>query len=305
MLYDATMSVVSDLNICDFFSGGGTSEERSRVMLAILKGGEVCDVYNFLLDYESKGIVEKIAAVGIELISDKLASLFGPSAGCGMMLDTSSSGGITNRIIKKIKTLGSDRKEIEKKLINKAIHGDYDDLMDYVYPVCKYLSAHFKDYDDNEYFTLPEVQSDAFVKLSEKDGAFIKNFQPEKSSIKTWLTVCLFRDLDKKRQAIERDRERYVSMDKPLASADSEVTLADVLPDKEQPSCVVRDNLLKRLLAAMDDVLERKIIQYRWIDNRSAKSIAQEMGWSTAKVYRTEKTGLQTLQRLAQEMDAM
>lgn len=298
------MTVVSDLNICDFFSGGGTSEERSRVMLAILKGGEVCDVYNFLLDSESKGIVEKIAAVGIELISDKLASLFGPSAGCGMTLDTSSSGGITGRIFNKIKSLGIDQKEIEKKLINKAIHGDYDDLMDYVYPVCQYLSAHFKDYDDNEYFSLPEVQSDAFVKISEKDGAFIKNFQPEKSSIKTWLSVCLFRDLDKKRQAIERDRERHVSMDKPLASADSGVTLADVLPDDEPPPYDEQEKLLHCLLAAMDDAQEKMIIAYRWVQNRSVKSIAQELGWSTAKVYRMEKNGLQTLQRLAQKMDA-
>lgn len=299
------MAAVSNLNICEFFSGGGTSEERSRVMLAILKGGEVCDVYNFLLDSESKGIVEKIAAVGIELISNKLASLFGPSAGCGMTLDTSSSGGITNRIIKKIKTLGSDRKEIEKKLINKAIHGDYDDLMDYVYPVCQYLSAHFKDYDDNEYFSLPEVQSDAFVKISEKDGAFIKNFQPEKSSIKTWLSVCLFRDLDKKRQAIDNDRSILVSLNKPLASADSGVTLADVLPDDEPPPYDEQEKLLHCLLAAMDDAQEKMIIDYRWIKNRSVTSIAEELGWSTARVYRTEKAGLDSLRQLARKMELL
>lgn len=296
------MSAVSNLNICEFFSGNGTESERKRMMLALLKDEEVSNTYRFLLDTESKGIVEKIAATCVEFISDKLSSLFGPPAGCGMTLDTSSSGRLTGRIFNKIKSLGVDQKDIEKKLINKAINGDYDDLMDYVYPVCQYLSAHFKDYDDNKYFTLPEVQSDAFKKLSEKDGAFIKNFQPEKSSIKTWLSVCLFRDLDKKRQVIDNDRSIHVSLDKPLASGDSTCTLADVLPDKESPSCDEREKILHYLLSAMNDAQEKMIIDYRWIKNRPVTSIAEELGWSTARVYRTEKAGLDTLRRIAREM---
>ncbi len=220
-----------------------------------------------------------------------------------MMLDTSCSGRISSRIINKFKASGADRKKIEQNLITKAINGDYDDLMDYVYPVCQYLSAHFKDYGEREYFTLPEVESDAFVKLSEKDGAFIKDFQPEKSSIKTWLSICLFRDLDKKRKAIECDRERHVSLDKPLASENSMGTLADVIPDNKQPSCVERQKLLYRLLSAMDDAWEKMIIDYRKMKNRPVASIAKELGWSTAKVYRTEKAGIATLQRLARDME--
>lgn len=299
------MSAVSNLNICEFFSGSGTAGERSRVVQALLKDEAVSNAYRFLLDTESKGVIEKIASTCVEFISDKLSSLFGPPAGCGMTLDTSSSGGITRRIVKKIKTLGSDRKEIEQKLIIKAIHGDYDDLLDYVYPVCQYLSAHFKDYDDNEYFTLPEVQSDAFKKLSEKDGAFIKNFHPEKSSIKTWLTICLFQDLDKKRQAIDRDRGRHISLDKPLISEDSSCTLADVIPADDPPPYDEQDELLQYLLSAMDDAQEKMIIDYRWIKNRPVTSIAEELGWSTARVYRTERAGLDTLRRLAREMKLM
>lgn len=273
------------------------------MIMALLKDEEVCSAYRFLLDSESKGIVEKIAATCVDLVSSKLASLFGSGSVCSMTLDSSSSGRVSRRIINKIKTSGADRVEIEQKLIIKAIHGDYDDLLDYVYPVCQYLSAHFKDYDDNEYFTLPEVQSDAFKKLSEKDGAFIKNFQPEKSSIKTWLTICLFRDLDKKRQAIDRDRSRHISLDKPLTSEDSSVTLADMIPDKEPPSCDEREKLLHQLISAMDDALEKMIIDYRWIKNRPVTSIAKELGWSTAKVYRTEKAGLDSLRQLARKMD--
>lgn len=273
-------------------------------MLALLRGGEVSDVYNFLLNSESKGVVEEIATAGINLISEKLASLFESGARCSMTLNP-SSGSISGRIISKIKTLGLGQKEIEKKLIIKAINGDYDDLMDYIHPVCQHLSAHFKDGDGQAYFSLPEVQSDAFLKLSAKGGAFIKNFQSEKSSIKTWLSVCLFRDLDKKRQKIDKERDRTVSLDKPLSSGDASLILADVIPDKKTPSYEAREKLLKILLAAMDDAQEQMIIDYRWMKNRSVKSIAQELGWSTARVYRTEKNGLQTLQRLAQEMDAV
>lgn len=275
------------------------------MIMALLKDEEVSSTYRFLLDSESKGIVEKIAATCVDLVSSKLASLFSSGSVCSMTLDTSSSGRVSRRIINKIKTSGADRAEIEQKLIIKAIHGDYDDLLDYVYPVCQYLSEHFKDYDDNEYFTLPEVQSDAFKKLSEKDGAFIKNFQPEKSSIKTWLTICLFRDLDKKRQSIDRDRGRHISLDKPLAAEDSSVTLADMIPDKELPSCDEREKLLHQLMSAMDDALEKMIIDYRWIKNRPVTSIAKELGWSTARVYRTEKAGLDSLRQLARKMDLL
>lgn len=308
------MIMVSVTEVSAFFSGKGNMRERGRVMHALLKCGAVNDAYRFLLSAAEDGVLEDGDAGSAKVGGPKMFSAIGSvrMASFSSLVGDGRSG-VTDGILdlasrmmrrfhSKVGLPESVDKMQEAQLLERAKKGDYDGLLDYLYPVCVYLSEHLVDYKNKAYFSADEVQSAVFDKLVAKDGAFIQKFDPEKSSIKTWVSACLMHDLNRKKRKIDKERALKVSLDEPVAPGNSGTTFVDVLPDDYRPPYEKQEIDVELLIKRMDNALEQRIINERWLNMRTLQSVSDELGISVAKVCRVEKAALASLQRIAREL---
>ena len=295
------MAFVGDTAVLQCFSGCASHEDRVSVLVALLTDSEISSVYDFLLDASEAGLLYH----EYEERKNDLAwwechyDVFGmyPSG-----LDLLEPAAAAYRFVTGKKPRPEyESIDKEEEAIALARNGNYDALLVYLAPVCEYLTNHFVDKYNNPYFNKEEVLYDVYIKLSEKHGAFIKSFNPELSSIKTWVSYCVWRDLSKKFKAIDRLRNRAISCDIPISKSESRETYVDTIPDEAQSFCSIDTKWVEKLLKDLENEEECKVIEAIWLKNATLADVALDMGCSVSKVHRLERKGLKALRRLARE----